>query len=176
MRLMQEITSTMMLDTRIEWLCEQPTSTAPPELTPNPLGSAAFSALGVYSYASGMSQLREREREILRSGSRFGLGARKGAIYVLSASLVGLGGDESSTETHFEQKGGVRPRGQGLVNAAYRLAALEHEASRQPGGNVVADRVTQTTVTKVTVLLIGFHCCQYEDKLAKCEESIAHWQ
>ncbi|KAK0287436.1 hypothetical protein LTR91_001736 [Friedmanniomyces endolithicus] len=55
------------------------------------MGSVVFTGMGIYSYASGMRQLREREREILRSGSRFGLGARKGAIYALSASLVGLG-------------------------------------------------------------------------------------
>ena len=54
-------------------------------------GSAVFTGMGIYSYASGMRQLRERNLEILKSGSRFGLGARKGAIYVLSASLVGMG-------------------------------------------------------------------------------------
>jgi len=47
--------------------------------------------MGIYSYASGMRQLRERELEILRSGTKFGLGARKTSIYVLSATLVGLG-------------------------------------------------------------------------------------
>ena len=55
------------------------------------LGSAAFTGLGVYSYASGMSQLRQRELEILKSGTRYGLGARRASIYVLSASLVGIG-------------------------------------------------------------------------------------
>ncbi|TKA76662.1 hypothetical protein B0A55_02596 [Friedmanniomyces simplex] len=55
------------------------------------MGSAVFTGMGIYSYASGTRPLRERELEILRSGSRFGLGARKGAIYALSASLVGLG-------------------------------------------------------------------------------------
>ncbi|KAK3626432.1 hypothetical protein LTR56_019802 [Elasticomyces elasticus] len=55
------------------------------------MGSAVFTGMGIYSYASGMRQLRERNLEIMRSGSRFGLGARKGAIYVLSGSLVGLG-------------------------------------------------------------------------------------
>ncbi|KAK4540398.1 hypothetical protein LTR36_009255 [Oleoguttula mirabilis] len=55
------------------------------------MGSAAFTGLGIYSYASGMSQLRQREIEILKSGSRFSLGARKASIYALSASLVGLG-------------------------------------------------------------------------------------
>ncbi|KAK5131680.1 hypothetical protein LTR08_000734 [Meristemomyces frigidus] len=55
------------------------------------MGSAAFTGLGIYSYASGMSQLKKRELEILTSGTRFGLGARRASIYVMSASLVGLG-------------------------------------------------------------------------------------
>lgn len=38
-----------------------------------------------------MRQLRERDVEILRSGTRLGLGARRASIYVLSAALVGLG-------------------------------------------------------------------------------------
>jgi len=38
-----------------------------------------------------MKQLREREVEIMRSGTRFGLGLRKWSIFGLSASLVGLG-------------------------------------------------------------------------------------
>lgn len=54
-------------------------------------GSMAFTGLGIYSYASGMKQLREREMEILKSGSRFGLGARKGGILGISAALVGIG-------------------------------------------------------------------------------------
>ncbi|WPH01787.1 Hypothetical protein R9X50_00464000 [Acrodontium crateriforme] len=55
------------------------------------MGSAAFTGLGVYTYASGMSQLRQREREIAKSGSRFGLGARRMGIFGLSGSLVALG-------------------------------------------------------------------------------------
>ena len=55
------------------------------------LGSAAFTGLGIYSYASGMSQLRQRELEILQSATRYGLGARRASIYVLSATLVGIG-------------------------------------------------------------------------------------
>jgi len=54
-------------------------------------GSAAFTGLGIYSYASGMSQLRQREMEILKSGSMFGMGPRRGAIMALSATLVGMG-------------------------------------------------------------------------------------
>jgi len=60
-------------------------------LTIDTVGSAAFTGLGIYSYASGMRQLREREVEILRSGSRFGLGARRWSIFGLSATLVGVG-------------------------------------------------------------------------------------
>lgn len=59
------------------------------------MGSAAFTGLGIYTYASGMSQLREREVEIanqvVKTGSRFGLGARKMAIFGMSAGLVGAG-------------------------------------------------------------------------------------
>ncbi|KAK3074876.1 hypothetical protein LTR53_002330 [Teratosphaeriaceae sp. CCFEE 6253] len=55
------------------------------------MGSVVFTGMGIYSYASGMRQLRERNLEILRSGSRFGLSARRGAIYALSGTLVGLG-------------------------------------------------------------------------------------
>lgn len=55
------------------------------------VGSAAFTGLGIYTYASGMKQLREREREIMRNANRLTLGARKGMIYAMSAGLVGLG-------------------------------------------------------------------------------------
>ncbi|GAB1737460.1 hypothetical protein D0862_13420 [Hortaea werneckii] len=55
------------------------------------MGSAAFTGLGIYTYASGMKQLREREREIMRNSNRLTLGARKGMIYAMSAGLVGLG-------------------------------------------------------------------------------------
>lgn len=58
-------------------------------------GSAAFTGLGIYTYGSGMSQLRKREVEIAnqvaKTGSRFGLGARKVSILGLSAGLVGAG-------------------------------------------------------------------------------------
>jgi hypothetical protein len=54
-------------------------------------GSAAFTGLGIYSYASGMSQLKEREAEILRSGSRVTMQARRLGIFGLSGVLVGLG-------------------------------------------------------------------------------------
>ena len=55
------------------------------------MGSAAFTGLGIYSYASGMSQLRQREAEILKSGSRVTMQARRMGILGLSATMVGLG-------------------------------------------------------------------------------------
>jgi hypothetical protein len=54
-------------------------------------GSATFTGLGIYSYASGMSQFREREMEILKSGSRVTMQARRLGIFGLSSVLVGLG-------------------------------------------------------------------------------------
>jgi hypothetical protein len=54
-------------------------------------GSATFTGLGIYSYASGMSQLREREMEIMKSGSRVTMQARRLGIFGLSSVLVGLG-------------------------------------------------------------------------------------
>jgi hypothetical protein len=55
------------------------------------IGSATFTGLGIYSYASGMSQLREREMEIMKSGSRVTMQARRLGIFGLSSVLVGLG-------------------------------------------------------------------------------------
>lgn len=55
------------------------------------IGSAAFTGLGIYTYNSGRKQLNERELEILRSGSRFGIGARRFGLVGLSAALVGVG-------------------------------------------------------------------------------------
>ena len=55
------------------------------------LGSAAFTGLGVYTYYSGRKQLLERRQEIMRSGSRFGIAARKASLVGMSALLVGIG-------------------------------------------------------------------------------------
>ncbi|KAF1825323.1 uncharacterized protein K489DRAFT_301066, partial [Dissoconium aciculare CBS 342.82] len=55
------------------------------------MGSAAFTGLGIYSYASGMSQLQKQKHEILKAKSRFGMGARKGGIFGISAILVAMG-------------------------------------------------------------------------------------
>ena len=55
------------------------------------MGSAAFTGLGAYTWYSGRKQLHERESEFLRSGSRFGIGARKFGLGGLSVVLVGVG-------------------------------------------------------------------------------------
>ena len=55
------------------------------------MGSAAFTGLGAYTWYSGRKQLQERELEILRSGSRFGLQARRASVLGMSAMLVAVG-------------------------------------------------------------------------------------
>ncbi|KAF2485326.1 hypothetical protein BDY17DRAFT_293373 [Neohortaea acidophila] len=74
----------------------------PPALAPQPIppnltlplqsaGSAAFTGLGIYTYHSGRQQLIAREKEILRSGTKYGLAARRMSLLGLSAMLVGAG-------------------------------------------------------------------------------------
>jgi hypothetical protein len=55
------------------------------------MGSAAFTGLGFYTYYSGRKNLHLRQEEILRSGTRLGIGARKAMLLVMSAGLVGVG-------------------------------------------------------------------------------------
>lgn len=59
------------------------------------MGSAAFVGLGIYTYASGRTQLNARkaeiERQVARGATKFGLGARRAGIVVMSAALVGVG-------------------------------------------------------------------------------------
>ena len=56
-------------------------------------GSAAFIGLGGYTFISGRQQLREQafQEALARSGSKFGLAARRAGIHGLSACLIGLG-------------------------------------------------------------------------------------
>ncbi|EED17705.1 conserved hypothetical protein [Talaromyces stipitatus ATCC 10500] len=54
-------------------------------------GSAAFIGLGVYSYYTGMQNLRKQETAIMRSASKYKMGSRQLGIASLSASLIGLG-------------------------------------------------------------------------------------
>lgn len=60
-------------------------------LTITNLGSTAFVALGTYTYASGMRQLRVQRHAIELSRSRYKYGARQLGVVSLSATLVGLG-------------------------------------------------------------------------------------
>jgi hypothetical protein len=55
------------------------------------LGSAAFIGLGVYSYYTGMRNLRRQEKLIMRSPSKYKMGSRQLGIVTISASFVGLG-------------------------------------------------------------------------------------
>lgn len=55
------------------------------------IGATAFGTLGAYTYWSGHRELRTREQEILRSGSKLTMSARRLGITGLSGVLVGLG-------------------------------------------------------------------------------------
>jgi len=57
------------------------------------IGSASLIGLGGYTFISGRQQLREEafQEALARSGSRFGLAARRAGIHGLSACLIGLG-------------------------------------------------------------------------------------
>ncbi|EEA24036.1 hypothetical protein TMatcc_007112 [Talaromyces marneffei ATCC 18224] len=54
-------------------------------------GSAAFMGLGVYSYYTGMRNLKQQEKAIMRSASKYKMGSRQLGIATLSASLIGVG-------------------------------------------------------------------------------------
>ncbi|KAN0080590.1 hypothetical protein V8E54_003794 [Elaphomyces granulatus] len=54
-------------------------------------GSAAFIGLGVYSYHTGMQNLRKQEKAIMQGPSRYKMGSRQLGILSISATLVGMG-------------------------------------------------------------------------------------
>lgn len=54
-------------------------------------GAGAFAGLGVYTYFSGHSQLREQEHVIKNMKTMFRMGARRAGINGIAATLVGLG-------------------------------------------------------------------------------------
>ncbi|KAL4776376.1 hypothetical protein BDW60DRAFT_203417 [Aspergillus nidulans var. acristatus] len=54
-------------------------------------GSAAFIGLGVYSYYTGMANLRKQEKTIMQSATKYKMGSRRLGIATISAALVGLG-------------------------------------------------------------------------------------
>ncbi|KAI9932807.1 hypothetical protein ASPWEDRAFT_166459 [Aspergillus wentii DTO 134E9] len=54
-------------------------------------GSAAFIGLGVYSYYTGMKNLRMQEKTIMQSATKYKMGSRQLGIATISATLVGMG-------------------------------------------------------------------------------------
>ncbi|CEO59968.1 hypothetical protein PMG11_04615 [Penicillium brasilianum] len=54
-------------------------------------GSAAFVGLGVYSYYTGMKNLRKQETAIMQGPTKYKMGSRRLGIATISASLIGLG-------------------------------------------------------------------------------------
>ncbi|KAB8079245.1 hypothetical protein BDV29DRAFT_165162 [Aspergillus leporis] len=54
-------------------------------------GSAAFIGLGVYSYYTGMSNLRKQENAVMQSATKYKMGSRRLGIATISATLVGMG-------------------------------------------------------------------------------------
>ncbi|KAK2753061.1 hypothetical protein FQN55_005021 [Onygenales sp. PD_40] len=54
-------------------------------------GSLAFIGLGVYSFVSGMGTLKQQEKAILKSTSKYRMGSRRLGIATISATLVGMG-------------------------------------------------------------------------------------
>ncbi|KAL4808396.1 hypothetical protein BDV18DRAFT_134873 [Aspergillus unguis] len=54
-------------------------------------GTAAFIGLGVYSYTTGMANLRAQEKAIMNSATKYKMGSRRLGIATISAALVGMG-------------------------------------------------------------------------------------
>jgi hypothetical protein len=63
----------------------------PGVLTIESSGSAAFIGLGVYSYLTGMRNLRRQEKAIMQSPTKYKMGSRQLGIATISASLIGMG-------------------------------------------------------------------------------------
>ncbi|KAJ6083929.1 hypothetical protein N7486_010729 [Penicillium sp. IBT 16267x] len=54
-------------------------------------GSAAFVGLGIYSYYTGMSNLRKQEKMIMQGPSKYKMGSRQLGIATISGTLIGMG-------------------------------------------------------------------------------------
>ncbi|KAJ5898903.1 hypothetical protein N7495_003647 [Penicillium taxi] len=54
-------------------------------------GSAAFVGLGIYSYYSGMNNLRKQEKIIMQSATKYKMASRQLGIATISASLICVG-------------------------------------------------------------------------------------
>ncbi|KAI3546119.1 hypothetical protein CPAR01_03665 [Colletotrichum paranaense] len=55
------------------------------------IGGGAFLGLAAYNYLSGMGHVERQRAEILKSGSRFGMGSRKLGVASISIGLAYLG-------------------------------------------------------------------------------------
>ncbi|KAJ5729901.1 uncharacterized protein N7483_004409 [Penicillium malachiteum] len=53
--------------------------------------SAAFIGLGVYSYYTGMQNLRKQEKIIMQGPTKYKMGSRQLGIATISATLIGMG-------------------------------------------------------------------------------------
>ncbi|PYH74307.1 uncharacterized protein BO88DRAFT_399991 [Aspergillus vadensis CBS 113365] len=54
-------------------------------------GSAAFIGLGVYSYYSGLKNLKMNEKAIMQGTTKYKMGSRRLGLFTISATLVGMG-------------------------------------------------------------------------------------
>ncbi|KAJ5631209.1 uncharacterized protein N7484_011309 [Penicillium longicatenatum] len=54
-------------------------------------GSAAFVGLGIYSYYTGMNNLRKQEKMIMQGPTKYKMGSRQLGIATISATLIGMG-------------------------------------------------------------------------------------
>ncbi|KAJ5190439.1 uncharacterized protein N7498_009424 [Penicillium cinerascens] len=54
-------------------------------------GSAAFIGAGIYSYHSGMTNLRKQEKSIMQSTSQFKMGSRRLGVSAIAGTLVAMG-------------------------------------------------------------------------------------
>jgi hypothetical protein len=54
-------------------------------------GSAAFIGAGIYSYHSGMANLRKQEKNIMQSTSQYKMGSRRLGVGAIAATLISMG-------------------------------------------------------------------------------------
>ena len=59
--------------------------------TATPIGAAALSGLGAYSWISGSAALERNKKELLKNKTRIGMGPRKFGLGGIALGLVGLG-------------------------------------------------------------------------------------
>ncbi|KAJ5125425.1 hypothetical protein N7448_004746 [Penicillium atrosanguineum] len=54
-------------------------------------GSAAFIGAGIYSYHSGMTNLRKQEKSIMQSTSQYKMGSRRLGVSAIAGTLIAMG-------------------------------------------------------------------------------------